>query len=297
MTVGRPFDDHLFRPGIASKGRSACHGEARDACRLGSAGTEPPAGDVPVLGGHRTIAADEQVAVLRVVGVEGQPVNRAVQAKEQLRLIARAAVLEAQDPSWPYPGPQLMNQEQLVGAGFVGDADRVGDLELRERPPDAVGRRWVGRSRDPRGGPRNAFGIAKGFVPGIRFGGGCLRSRKPWLLGQLGPGQAARKAKEHGQEQCRTHPSESLFLPNALHCSASGFASITRENPPEGDRRRPAAQWPHPSLPYSRAQLQGGRKKGPGSKGGNSRSGFLCRMLCKSVTPFLHSMLPVAQRF
>ena len=34
---------------------------------------------------------------------------------------------------------ELVDQEELTGAGLVGDSDGVDDLELRERPPDAAG--------------------------------------------------------------------------------------------------------------------------------------------------------------
>ncbi len=45
---------------------------------------------------------------------------------------------------------------------------------------------------------------------------------------------------------------------------------------------------------YSRGRSEPVR---PGCKGGNSGSGFLCRMLCKPVTPPLHRMLPLAHSF
>ena len=141
MSVGLPLDDHLGRVGVEAVGRGAVH---------------PIAGNANALVAVRdpVVAADEEIAVLLVVGMEGDAVGQGL--PEVVQDLVGAAGRIPDGPAQArlrLPGI-LVDEPQASASRLFHRHHRVGQREPGEGPHHPVGRGWVGGADHPRGNGR-----------------------------------------------------------------------------------------------------------------------------------------------
>ncbi len=119
--------------------------------------------------------ADEALAVLLEVRVEGQPVHglNLLRPREPVnRLELPGQVQEKVGPSLGVVGEgiedaRLLADDQTLPSGIAGDEQGMVELQIRERTNDLEGRRRVGSARDAGGRPGRPARPGRLGLPGL----------------------------------------------------------------------------------------------------------------------------------